>query len=137
MLQRRNGVGAKAARSQSGHRPAAAKHDTARLVLQLVHDPLGKLGTYTLRARHHRLVAAGDGAMQLIAGEGGKDRESNAGADALDRRQQPEPVALLGGGEADKPEGGVRSEERRVGKECVRTCEYRWKPCHLKKKIQR
>src|SRR3546814_19361406 len=23
-----------------------------------------------------------------------------------------------------------RSEERRVGKECVRTCRYRWKPFH-------
>src|SRR3546814_17385421 len=25
-----------------------------------------------------------------------------------------------------------RSEERRVGKECVRTCRYRWSPSHLK-----
>src|SRR3546814_16368681 len=24
----------------------------------------------------------------------------------------------------------VRSEERRVGKECVRTCRYRWSPVH-------
>src|SRR3546814_18506954 len=24
----------------------------------------------------------------------------------------------------------VRSEERRVGKECVRTCRYRWEPYH-------
>src|SRR3546814_18870279 len=23
-----------------------------------------------------------------------------------------------------------RSEERRVGKECVRTCMFRWSPCH-------
>src|SRR3546814_19220320 len=23
-----------------------------------------------------------------------------------------------------------RSEARRVGKECVRTCRYRWSPCH-------
>src|SRR3546814_6571012 len=27
-----------------------------------------------------------------------------------------------------------RSEERRVGKECVSTFEYRWSPCHLIKK---
>src|SRR3546814_17916491 len=27
-----------------------------------------------------------------------------------------------------------RSEERRVGKECVRTCRSRWSPDHLKKK---
>src|SRR3546814_14511406 len=27
----------------------------------------------------------------------------------------------------------IRSEERRVGKECVRTCRSRWAPSHLKK----
>src|SRR3546814_13410812 len=27
-----------------------------------------------------------------------------------------------------------RSEERRVGKECVSTCRFRWSPCHYKKK---
>src|SRR3546814_16575437 len=26
--------------------------------------------------------------------------------------------------------GTLRSEERRVGKECVSTCKYRWHPCH-------
>src|SRR3546814_13001059 len=26
--------------------------------------------------------------------------------------------------------GNVRSEERRVGKECVSTCRYRWSPYH-------
>src|SRR3546814_11009383 len=30
----------------------------------------------------------------------------------------------------------VRSEERRVGKECVSTCRSRWWPCHIKKKSQ-
>src|SRR3546814_17507346 len=29
---------------------------------------------------------------------------------------------------------GVRSEERRVGKECVSTCRSRWWPSHLTKK---
>src|SRR3546814_14260305 len=29
----------------------------------------------------------------------------------------------------------VRSEERRVGKECVSTCRSRWSPYHSKKKI--
>src|SRR3546814_13930743 len=28
------------------------------------------------------------------------------------------------------PLGGARSEERRVGKECVRTCRSRWSPYH-------
>src|SRR3546814_20816682 len=29
-----------------------------------------------------------------------------------------------------------RSEERRVGKECVSTCRYRWSPYHYKKKTK-
>src|SRR3546814_16010435 len=29
----------------------------------------------------------------------------------------------------------IRSEERRVGKECVRTCRSRWSPYHSKKNI--
>src|SRR3546814_20961480 len=29
---------------------------------------------------------------------------------------------------------GARSEERRVGKECVSTCRSRWSPYHVKKK---
>src|SRR3546814_12083330 len=32
------------------------------------------------------------------------------------------------------PPGVVRSEERRVGKECVSTCRSRWSPYHEKKK---
>src|SRR3546814_16359859 len=31
---------------------------------------------------------------------------------------------------------GPRSEERRVGKECVCTCRYRWSPYHSKKKTK-
>src|SRR3546814_18828509 len=34
----------------------------------------------------------------------------------------------------DMPFIFVRSEERRVGKECVRKCRLRWSPVHLKKK---
>src|SRR3546814_11814079 len=33
--------------------------------------------------------------------------------------------------------GGSSSEERRVGKECVRTCRSRWSPYHEKKKKDR
>src|SRR3546814_2054441 len=31
---------------------------------------------------------------------------------------------------------GARSEERRVGKECVSTCRSRWSPYHLKNKYK-
>src|SRR3546814_17675733 len=37
----------------------------------------------------------------------------------------------------DTPPERRRSEERRVGKECVRTCRYRWSPCANKKKRKR
>src|SRR3546814_2927831 len=33
-------------------------------------------------------------------------------------------------------ERNLRSEEGRVGKECVSTCRYRWSPCHYKKKYK-
>src|SRR3546814_12824053 len=33
-----------------------------------------------------------------------------------------------------KPSAPSRSEERRVGKECVSTCRSRWSPYHYKKK---
>src|SRR3546814_15247922 len=32
--------------------------------------------------------------------------------------------------------GAARSEERRVGKECVSTCRSRWSPYHYKKKTR-
>src|SRR3546814_4072843 len=37
-------------------------------------------------------------------------------------------------GRADIGQVVGRSEERRVGKECVRKCRSRWSPYHLKKK---
>src|SRR3546814_13478787 len=39
----------------------------------------------------------------------------------------PEPPGLAGGNLAS---GAARSEERRVGKECVSTCRSRWAPYH-------
>src|SRR3546814_16976175 len=57
----------------------------------------------------------------------------------------PQPAAVDARGDPgarhhDEPEppGGERpadrSEERRVGKECVSPCRYRWPPCNEKKK---
>src|SRR3546814_17926526 len=39
--------------------------------------------------------------------------------------------------QAKRRRGGIRSEERRVGKECVSTCRSRWSPYHEKKKKRR
>src|SRR3546814_15807702 len=38
--------------------------------------------------------------------------------------------ALRAGGNSDPPMPRSRSEERRVGKECVSTCRSRWSPYH-------
>src|SRR3546814_14603930 len=45
----------------------------------------------------------------------------------MDRTQKP-----LGAQKADRPRTwrSLRSEERRVGKECVSTCRSRWSPDH-------
>src|SRR3546814_13436988 len=44
-------------------------------------------------------------------------------------------VAAFGGDRLDRQARGLqRSEERRVGKECVSTCRSRWSPYHSKKK---
>src|SRR3546814_13012231 len=42
------------------------------------------------------------------------------------------PMTLRGGGTTNF--GQSRSEERRVGQECVSTCRSRWSPYHYKKK---
>src|SRR3546814_18609906 len=56
----------------------------------------------------------------------------------MKRRNRPlkDPTRTCIGTGIFKSEGGVlvRSEERRVGKECVSTCRSRWSPYHYKKK---
>src|SRR3546814_19403991 len=65
------------------------------------------------------------------------------GVDAIGRDQRGSRRARRGGGaqggDGSLPgdrDSAARSEERRVGKECVSTCRSRWSPYHLKKKKQ-
>src|SRR3546814_12690972 len=53
-------------------------------------------------------------------------RSANSTASALVRPTMPALAA----------DTWARSEERRVGKECVSTCRSRWSPYHYKKKTQ-
>src|SRR3546814_4905929 len=46
------------------------------------------------------------------------------------RRGNPPTERNEGAGGAPAPPGPLRSEERRVGKECVSTCRSRWSPYH-------
>src|SRR3546814_1041244 len=52
--------------------------------------------------------------------------------DAVGRQQDVARDRDVGGREAELAAAlvAVRSEERRVGKECVNTCSYRWSPLH-------
>src|SRR3546814_13243548 len=57
---------------------------------------------------------------------------------AMDGAIRPKVIRLQGplldGCNHGRTQGGVmRSEERRVGKECVSTCRSRWSPYHSKK----
>src|SRR3546814_16320645 len=45
------------------------------------------------------------------------------------------PIAFMRGRTLNDAFVILRSEERRVGKECVSTCRSRWSPYHSKKKI--
>src|SRR3546814_15494803 len=65
-----------------------------------------------------------DGRMTAVQVSGDFFLEPASALDAID--------AELEGLPAD-----TRSEERRVGKECVHTCRSRWSPKHKKKKTNR
>src|SRR3546814_11031052 len=68
------------------------------------------------RLGRHRLAAHRDGS-------GAADDHSGRG-----------PVLRGHGPQDERAVDGHRSEERRVGKECVSTCRSRWSPSHTKKK---
>src|SRR3546814_7986672 len=62
-------------------------------------------------------------------------RHRHVGVFGLVQRGRIEPIAFGGGrhfgrGQGFGRDGFRRSEERRVGKECVSTCRSRWSPYH-------
>src|SRR3546814_20529575 len=62
-----------------------------------------------------------------------KQREAEAGLELLDLLADRALGDVQLGGRAREAEmagGDLRSEERRVGKECVSTCRSRWSPYH-------
>src|SRR3546814_4789393 len=78
---------------------------------------------------HRRTRGAGRGAGGLGGGRPARDPRSASGGTLCG--------SALAGPWRWLPSVRRRSEERRVGKECVSTCRYRWWPCHYKKKKQR
>src|SRR3546814_5044041 len=86
--------------------------------------------TFTYGGEFYRDVQ--DGASASGAGEGVPDADSNFyGIFTQAEIAIAEPFGVLPGDLLIIP--GLRSEERRVGKECVRTCRSRWSPYHKKK----
>src|SRR3546814_9690902 len=70
------------------------------------------------------LVQEDDKALSIIAPEIGETFELRPAAPARRvRTGRPDQQELVG-------RDWQRSEERRVGKECVSTCRYRWSPYH-------
>src|SRR3546814_3049031 len=64
----------------------------------------------------------------------GQRCESRSGAQSSGTPVQPpansEPDVISQSGDSTPEPGFQRSEERRVGKECVSTCRSRWSPYH-------
>src|SRR3546814_11741350 len=84
------------------------------------------------RRRRHGAEAAGDRAA------GGRQGQRCPGQAARQVVGAAEVAAQPGGRSHRPPQdpGGGRSEERRVGKECVSTCRSRWSPYPIQKKIK-
>src|SRR3546814_18984721 len=83
--------------------------------------------------RHPRARPARCTARRRAAGAGAR-RGAARHELPVDRRRRAE-GDRSGGDEARPPlEVVMRSEERRVGKECVSTCRFRWSPYHSKNK---
>src|SRR3546814_14353333 len=61
----------------------------------------------------------------------GENGAAGKGRNSAERGQQRRNENVLASEDCTDDE---RSEERRVGKECVRTCRSRWPPSHQKKK---
>src|SRR3546814_15902352 len=74
-----------------------------------------------------RMVAVVAPDVAGVADRRACQRAHRAGRDGVD--------ADLRLAEVDREIAHARSEERRVGKECVSKCRSRWSPYHLKKKI--
>src|SRR3546814_16875865 len=92
---------------------------------RLIHLPEDERGAF----EHTRLPELKQQLMALTRAltDAGEDRDAGV---PLDRRadQLHDQDGLADTGPAEH--GGLRSEERRVGKECVSTCRSRWWPYH-------
>src|SRR3546814_18175696 len=88
-----------------------------------------------LEARHRAPGVRGEHAVAVAAAararmDGVAARAAGAGRMAVDAHPALRPAAAVAGAGAARAARTRRSEERRVGKECVSTCRSRWSPYH-------
>src|SRR3546814_18021954 len=76
---------------------------------------------------HRARLRTDAGHAALLAAPEGRLQQDENGEQLEPAEQHAEAHEQLG---AVRPAGEVRSEERRVGKECVSTCRSRWSPYH-------
>src|SRR3546814_14584870 len=124
----------KAARSITAQEKAMLSNLNKGLALALAVAVLGGCAT-----SKEKLLPHGDSTMmdiwQTNAGDGGGGAGQVARRQLLDARQslrRPLTDADVQAAPAEQMRY-TRSEERRVGKECVSTCRSRWSPYHSKK----
>src|SRR3546814_12068030 len=94
------------------------------------------------RFEAHRLAARRDACRYKdgfrnpsVGCQGAFKRNITAGDEALSDGKGMDGIAAISLAEdvsatLQTNERSIRSEERRVGKECVSTCRSRWSPCH-------
>src|SRR3546814_19797213 len=105
----------------------------ALTVLTMQYRPYNLVGPKLMRVLLAELAAAQEAGSRAIVLRSGL-RHFSAGADLdlfdarAERQQRPEKPA--GDAPRHSPTVEFRSEERRVGKECVSTCRSRWSPDH-------
>src|SRR3546814_19584656 len=86
-----------------------------------------------LTATQAQAQVAPDGAPPAAADEVPNNGEIVVTASKREERLRdvPSAITVLGGDTIDRlGVQSIRSEERRVGEECVSTCRSRWAPCH-------
>src|SRR3546814_17066495 len=91
---------------------------------------------FSSRRRHTRCALVTG--VQTCALPISRNLGRHAGEEIVDERaaeaDRLEIIAAAIGGDHRDPHLRHRSEERRVGKECVSTCRFRWSPYHTKQK---
>src|SRR3546814_18749746 len=101
--------------------------ENALLFVDESHQTIGQINGMS-RGDHKRKITLAEYGFRLPSAIDNRPLRFNEW-DAM-RPQTTYVSATPGGWEMEQTGGVFRSEERRVGKECVSTCRFRWSPYH-------